>query len=148
MPETPDGIRTVRWNLPHHLAMIPRARATTARLLTDWGLHDLQDDVILTVDELLANAVNYGDPPITLAMQATTEALTVEVTDHSPGKVRHLDLGPEALHGRGLTIVTALTHDHGVTPLTPGPGKTVWAHWKLTPPATPPGAARLEAAIG
>ncbi|MER5645339.1 hypothetical protein [Streptosporangium sp. NPDC002524] len=42
---------------------------------------------------------------------------------------RHLALDTEAVHGRGLAIVAALAHDHGVTPLPDRPGKTVWARW-------------------
>ncbi|MER5419607.1 hypothetical protein [Streptosporangium roseum] len=45
---------------------------------------------------------------------------------------RHLDLGVEAVHGRGLAIVEALAHDSGVTPLPDRPGKTVWARWRFS----------------
>ncbi|MEU8268123.1 ATP-binding protein [Sphaerisporangium sp. NPDC049002] len=91
--------------------------------------------------ELLANAITYGEPPVRLSLWLGRGELCVRVTDHGPDQPRHLDLGIEAIHGRGLTIVDALAHDCGLTPLPDGPGKTVWARWRLssqTAEASPP----------
>ncbi|MEV6987399.1 ATP-binding protein [Sphaerisporangium sp. NPDC051017] len=130
MPETPNGLRTVCWDLPHDLSMVGATRAMVRDTLTTWALGDLADDVVLVADELLVNAINYGDPPIRLSLWASPGDLCVRVTDHGTGQPRHLDLGIESVHGRGLTIVAALAHDHGITALTDGPGKTVWARWR------------------
>ncbi|MEU9888134.1 ATP-binding protein [Sphaerisporangium sp. NPDC051011] len=62
--------------------------------------------------------------------------LCVRVTDHGPDLPRHLDLGMDAVHGRGLLIVAALADEHGVTPSAGGPGKTVWARWWHTSQAS------------
>jgi hypothetical protein len=59
--------------------------------------------------------------------------LCVRATDHGSGRPIHLDLGLDAVHGRGLTIVDALADDCGITPLPDGPGKTVWARWRFSP---------------
>ncbi|MEV7964891.1 ATP-binding protein [Sphaerisporangium sp. NPDC088356] len=130
MPGTPDGLRTVCWDLPHDLSVIGKTRELVNGILTAWTFGELADDVVLVVSELLANAVNYGDPPIRLSLWASAGELCVRVTDHGNGQPRHLDLGIDATHGRGLTIVAAIAHDHGITPLADGPGKTVWARWR------------------
>ncbi|GGK69043.1 hypothetical protein Sme01_14400 [Sphaerisporangium melleum] len=130
MPETPDGLRTVCWELPHDLAMVGKARRVVVDTLIAWDLRDLADDVVLAVSELLANAVTYGEAPIRLSLWAVPGEFCVRVTDHGSDQPRYLDLGLDALHGRGLAIVAALAHDHGITPLADGHGKTVWARWR------------------
>ncbi|WP_214410062.1 ATP-binding protein [Sphaerisporangium fuscum] len=133
MPETPDGgLRTVCWDLPGDLSMIGKARGMVKEILAAWALPDhLADDVVLAVGELLANAMTYGKPPVRLSLWQRGGELCVRVSDHGPEQPRHLDLGIEAVHGRGLAIVAALAHEHGITPLPDGPGKTVWALWRV-----------------
>ncbi|MET8141835.1 ATP-binding protein [Sphaerisporangium sp. NPDC005288] len=131
MPETPHGLRTVCWDLPHDLSMVGKVRRIVVDTLNAWDLRDLADDIVLVVSELLANAVTYGEAPIRLSLWAVPGEFCVRVTDHGPDRPRHLDLGLDALHGRGLAIVAALAHDHGITPLAGRHGKTVWARWRL-----------------
>ncbi|MFC4535637.1 ATP-binding protein [Sphaerisporangium dianthi] len=142
MPEMPDGARTVCWDLPCDLSMIGKTRSMVKEVLTSWALQNYADDVVLVVGELLANALTYGKPPVSLALSAERGNLRVRVTDHAAEQPRHLHLGIEAVHGRGLTIVEALAHECGVTPLS-GPlgicGKTVWARWRLSPADEGPG---------
>ncbi|MEU3167763.1 ATP-binding protein [Streptosporangium sp. NPDC006930] len=145
MPETPDtppepddsrtpaDPRTVCWDLPHDLPIVGKARAMASETLAAWGLHHLVDDVALVVGELLANAIVHGEPVVRLSLWADADEFQVQVTDRGPGQPRHLTLDPESLHGRGLAIVRALAHDHGVNPLPDRPGKTVWARWHLPP---------------
>jgi anti-sigma regulatory factor (Ser/Thr protein kinase) len=127
----PDGERTVCWDLPCDLSMIGKVRSMVREVLTSWALQPFADDIVLVVGELLANAVTYGEPPVRLTLWAEAGELHVQVTDHGPELPRHLDLGIEAVHGRGLTIIEALTHECGVTSPPDIPGKTVWAHWRL-----------------
>ncbi|MEV6982648.1 ATP-binding protein [Sphaerisporangium sp. NPDC051017] len=108
MTRTPDGLRTVTWDIPHDLAAVGKARHMANEVLTGWGLSDLADDVVLVIGELLSNAVSHGAPPIRLSLWATADDLCVRVTDHGPEAPRHLDLGPHAVHGRGLPIFAAL----------------------------------------
>ncbi|WP_433366196.1 ATP-binding protein [Streptosporangium sp. CA-115845] len=78
------------------------------------------------------HAVAVWPTPEPLTLRArTADEFQVQVTDRGTGQPRHLTLDPESLHGRGLTIVRALAHDTGVTPLPDRPGKTVWARWRL-----------------
>ncbi|MEV7009857.1 ATP-binding protein [Streptosporangium sp. NPDC051022] len=136
MPETPDNLRTACWDPPYDPAMIGDVRRAVGERLAAWALAHLADDVVLVVGELLANAVTYGEPPIRVSLWSGADELCVRVTDHGADQPRHLDLGVEAIHGRGLTIVDALADDSGVVPLSPGPGKTTWARWRLAPVAS------------
>jgi anti-sigma regulatory factor (Ser/Thr protein kinase) len=134
MPETPDGgLRTACWELPDDLSMVGKARAMVREVLTAWELPDLADDVVVAAGELLANAIIHGEPPVKVSLWLAGGELCIRVTDHGADRPRHLDLGVEAVHGRGLTIVGALAHDFGVIPLADSPGKLVWARWRLSP---------------
>ncbi|MFI6455615.1 ATP-binding protein [Streptosporangium amethystogenes] len=126
-----DDPRTVCWDLPHDLPIVGKARAMVRETLTAWALHHLVDDAVLVAGELLANAIVHGEPVVRLSLRASADEFQIQVTDRGPGQPRHLTLDPESLHGRGLTIVRALAHDTGVTPLPDHPGKTVWARWRL-----------------
>ncbi|MGW0592400.1 ATP-binding protein [Streptosporangium sp. NPDC002607] len=136
---TPDGPRTVCWDLPHDLPIIGKTRAMVRETLAAWALHHLVDDAVLVVGELLANAIIHGEPVVRLSLWAGADEFQIQVTDRGPGRPRHLALGVEAIHGRGLTIVRALAHDTGVTPLPNHPGKTIWARWRLPLQTRPPG---------
>lgn len=131
MPDVPDYPRTACWDVPHDPSAIAKIRALVDDTLNAWELRHLADDVVLVVGELLANAVVHGVAPATLSLRAGAGELHLQVTDHGPGQPRHLRLDTDALHGRGLTIVEALAHDSGITPLRDHPGKTVWARWWL-----------------
>ncbi|MEU4830714.1 ATP-binding protein [Streptosporangium sp. NPDC023615] len=130
---SPDEPRAVCWDLPHDLSIVSKARAMVRETLTAWALHHLADDVVLVVGEMLANTIVHGEPVVRFSMRGRVDELRVEVTDRGPGRLRRLALDAEAVHGRGLAIVGALAHDHGVTPLPRRPGKTVWARWRLFP---------------
>ncbi|GII86735.1 hypothetical protein Ssi03_47250 [Sphaerisporangium siamense] len=136
MPETPEDLRTVCWDVPHDLAVVGRVRGEAAEVLRTWVPPDLAADVVLVVGELLANAIGHGLPPVRVSLWLTAGELCVRVTDHGPERPRQLNLGLEAVHGRGLAIVDALAHDSGTNPLRDSPGKTVWARWRLARPET------------
>ncbi|GAA3115815.1 ATP-binding protein [Streptosporangium carneum] len=144
VPETPNGLRAACWDPPYDPSAIGEVRRAVRETLTAWALAYLADDVVLVVGELLANAVTYGEPPVRLSLWAGAGELSVRVTDHGPDQPRHLDLGVEAVHGRGLTIVDALADDSGTAPLPDGPGKAAWARWRLTAVAGRPDATGRE----
>lgn len=91
-----------------------------------WGCHDVIEDGLLVVSELVTNAVVHPGRRCELAIAARGGWLRVEVRD--PGsdgpEVQAADEGAE--HGRGLVLVSALTEAWGVEPLAAG-GKAVWA---------------------
>lgn len=58
-------------------------RFATARC-NQWGLEALSDDAILTLSELVTNAVVHAATPITVTMSLVGEFLEVAVSDDSP----------------------------------------------------------------
>ncbi|MFF0577064.1 ATP-binding protein [Streptosporangium saharense] len=136
MRQTQGGLRTACWDLSCDPAVIGRARRSVGAALESWGLTRMTDDVVLVTGELLANAITHGEPPIRLSLWLGAGELCVRVSDHGPDQPRHLGLGAEAVHGRGLTIVDALADASGVTPLASPPGKTSWARWRLSSPGS------------
>ncbi len=83
----------------------------------------MQTATILT-DELVANAVTHGQPPIRLAIDHDARGVTVAVTDYGPGTPVPQSAARIAESGRGLTIVDVLSDDWGVDALPDG--KRVW----------------------
>ncbi|WP_018656263.1 ATP-binding protein [Actinomadura flavalba] len=105
------------------------ARARGRAALADWRVTDdaATGDIVLMIDELVANAVVHGHGPVTLRLTLVPgppRTLHAEITDHAPPPGPRTDPGPLAEHGRGLLIVAALATATGTRPA-PG-GKTVW----------------------
>jgi serine phosphatase RsbU (regulator of sigma subunit)/anti-sigma regulatory factor (Ser/Thr protein kinase)/uncharacterized protein YigA (DUF484 family) len=111
---------------------VPRARRYAVSALKDQP-EPLVDDAALIVTELLTNAVLHGEPPVTLRVSHLDDRIRVDVEDAGrkmPVSVRH---STEAMTGRGLPLVAALSAAWGVDARTGG-GKSVWA--ELTPEST------------
>jgi len=120
------------------------ARDFTAAVLCTWGLTDILPDARLVVSELVTNALRYGiiaelpapssraqpPPPIRLRLLRHPAELRCEVTDHSNVMPTCLATNDNAEIGRGLSLVAALSHQWGATPL-PAGGKCVWADLRL-----------------
>ncbi|WP_189311195.1 SpoIIE family protein phosphatase [Streptomyces brasiliensis] len=113
------------------------ARALVRSALAEWtdlglvGSARLADDVMVTVSELVTNAVVHAGTDLELVcrIEPGTGALTVEVTDHHPSRAPR-DSAAESPYetpefGRGLRLVASLAEAWGVTYRTGA--KTVWA---------------------
>jgi anti-sigma regulatory factor (Ser/Thr protein kinase) len=96
--------------------------------LATFDIDFIEDAAILT-DELVANAIIHGEPPIGLNVRTDEETLSVAVTDGGAGTAEPRPLDPSAERGRGLTIVDKLSDAWGVTDLPQG--KCVWFELKL-----------------
>ncbi|MEV6682212.1 ATP-binding protein [Streptomyces erythrochromogenes] len=107
---------------------VRKARRLVALALSAWGLEHLADDAALVTSELATNAVQH----------ARVANFRVTVVRLAPGRVRVAVIdtrkdtvpephqaGPDAEHGRGLAVVTALSHTTGRDPL--NWGKRIWA---------------------
>jgi len=108
---------------------VSRARRFAVAALEDQP-GALVDDAAVIVTELLTNAVLHGEPPVTLRVRHLASRIRVEVEDTGrkmPVTVRH---STEAMTGRGLPLVAALSATWGVDAARDG-GKAVWA--ELTP---------------
>ncbi|MFI1284126.1 ATP-binding protein [Streptomyces sp. NPDC020858] len=118
----------------------PRARASvrTARqfvgdTLGEWGVSERRDDIRLCVSELAANAVLHGVPEgreFSVRLVREDGVLWIEVRDSGPGRPTVLRPGPDARHGRGLWLVTALADGFEIRD--ESVGKTARAGFKLT----------------
>jgi anti-sigma regulatory factor (Ser/Thr protein kinase) len=111
----------------HGAVSVVRRRARA--VLADWNLSpDIAEDALLVISELVTNAIVHALAPAELRLSWTLldglSALRIEVTDAGTAdQARQSDVGldPDE-HGRGLTIVAALSarcgtrvHSGGVT---------------------------------
>jgi GAF domain-containing protein/anti-sigma regulatory factor (Ser/Thr protein kinase) len=109
---------------------VPRARRFAVSALQGQPA-PLVEDAALVVTELLTNAVLHGRPPVTLRVHLLGDRVRVEVEDtgrQMPVTVRH---STEAMTGRGLPLVSALSAGWGVDATEAG--KSVWAELTATP---------------
>ncbi|MFI8091030.1 PAS domain S-box protein [Streptomyces sp. NPDC086080] len=108
---------------------VSEGRTFLSKALAAWDCHDKGDDARLLVSELLTNAVQHAQGPVTLHVCRTAVELTVEVGDGSPHlpEPRHADEDEES--GRGLNLVRVLADSWGVRPT--DVGKTTWFTLRL-----------------
>jgi anti-sigma regulatory factor (Ser/Thr protein kinase) len=123
------------------------ARRLAGQRLDAWGIPydcDAHHALTLIVGELAANAVRHGRVPgrdfhLALALDATTAAVRIEVTDTRTEGVPVAVATPTDLRdtGRGLILVEHLADRWNWHPRPDGPGKTVWAEYVLPPGGRP-----------
>ncbi|MCD7442379.1 PAS domain S-box protein [Streptomyces lincolnensis] len=108
---------------------VPEGRAFLSKALTSWDCDQKADDTCLLVSELLTNAVQHTQGPITLHACRTAAELTVEVSDGSPHLPEPRRADDDEESGRGLNLVRLLADDWGVRPT--DQGKTTWFTLRL-----------------
>ncbi|MFE4583112.1 ATP-binding protein [Streptomyces chartreusis] len=106
--------------LLEHGPLAPATARHEARpVLTTWGLNEEQIyDTLLVISELVTNAVTHALPPVILHLQAATDGfggIQVHVSDGGPQPTpaAWAATRPDDEHGRGATIISALTDDTG-----------------------------------
>jgi|SRR3954447_8042429 len=102
-------------DLPRDATASSLARLALRRRLADEVESETLGRLQIVVTELVTNAVVHGEGEIRLGVHVDEGRVTGEVIDEGGGferDVRHH--GHEALGGRGLTIVDALTSQWGV----------------------------------
>lgn len=95
-----------------------------------WGLEATLEAALLVVSELVTNAVVHARSQVTVRLRLRSDHLLVEVEDEDdrlPVLHKHTDW--EALGGRGLTLIDALSARWGSQPCPFG--KIVWAELPL-----------------
>jgi GAF domain-containing protein/anti-sigma regulatory factor (Ser/Thr protein kinase) len=117
---------------------VPRARRFVQQLLSGSAAAGLTDDVELVVTELVTNALIHAEPPLQVAVEVHGDVVRVEVADGSRLAPLRSVAAEDAMTGRGLSLVEALSAGWGVEPR--GSGKVVWARLTID---TEPG--RVEA---
>ncbi|QFG26055.1 ATP-binding protein [Actinomadura sp. WMMB 499] len=146
-PTPHEGVpRTARRVLPAEITAPRTAREFAAATLREWGLRDDAGDIVVTVSELVTNALRHGleglpQPlprrPIQLVLIGHRRRLVVAVTDpsgHAPEPAA-VDNDRFVEGGRGLLVVGAVSDAWGWAPLATG-GKSVWAAFarRVSPP--------------
>lgn len=131
-----SGERSIDVELPATLASAGSARTLVRELLEGWPA-SLVDDAQLLVSELVTNAVLHAHTGVTLGLRVGAGRLRVEVADGSLDRPRPRHPADDAVTGRGLLLVDALSSAWGAE-LREG-GKVVWfevAVDAVVPPAT------------
>jgi GAF domain-containing protein len=110
---------------------VPVARHFVREKLRGTPLEHRSGDSELILTELVTNATLHGTPPVTVGVLVSSEMARFEVSDASSGTPVGLVRDPEAMTGRGLMLVEALSDRWGVDRR--DRGKLVWAEVGLAP---------------
>ncbi|MET8630187.1 ATP-binding protein [Kitasatospora sp. NPDC004669] len=113
-PRVPDRA----WPLAHRPEAAGAAREITRAVLAQWRVADeAADSVLLTVSELVTNAVEHAEPPLHLELSRDpdTRRVHIEVRDGGPAATESDWAAGRTRgeHGRGLQIIDRLTAAHG-----------------------------------
>ncbi len=123
-----DASRQASWTLDGELTAAREARCLLAEPLEKWQLTGLLPTAQLLACELVTNAIRYAEGPVTLRL-IQEGSLVCEVADSSPALPRLLHAAGDDERGRGLQIVSRLSHRWGAR-RTPA-GKVVWCELQL-----------------
>jgi anti-sigma regulatory factor (Ser/Thr protein kinase) len=118
----------IAFTLPSTPCSVQIARFYIRAALTYHDLASYAEDAEAVTSELVTNAIEHaGAPYFGLELMALTgsEAVAVIVTDPSPRPPVKRYPATDSEHGRGLTIVDALSASWGWRPR--NPGKAVYA---------------------
>lgn len=109
--------------LPGELESVPQARRFVREALDG---DPVTDDAQLVTAELVTNAVLHGAPPIVLRVRRLDGRVRIEVQDTGAALPVRARSSAEAMTGRGLGLVDALSTEWRVDKVSGG-GKVVWA---------------------
>ncbi|MFI8536444.1 PAS domain S-box protein [Streptomyces aquilus] len=127
LPAAPLAALTT--DLPALPSSVPDGRTFLNKALIAWECAESAEEARLLLSEILTNAVQHAEGPITLHLCRTATDLTVEVSDRSPHLPQPRIAGEDEESGRGLLLVRALADGWGVRPT--DEGKTTWFTLKL-----------------
>lgn len=103
---------------------VPAVRRWVAQRLGGTTHEELAPDAELVASELVTNALLHGDPPVVVRV-VVNAVVRIEVVDGSRTAPMKMLARPDAMTGRGLTLVAALSRDWGVEQRPDG--KLVWS---------------------
>jgi anti-sigma regulatory factor (Ser/Thr protein kinase) len=114
---------------------VPYARRYTRHTLAAWTLSMVADDAEVVVSEMVTNAVRATlemrrAAPVALYIAADHDRLALLVWDACPQPPVHRPHDDDAVGGRGLEIIEALSDRYGSC-LPDDGGKVVWAWFDL-----------------
>jgi Histidine kinase-like ATPase domain len=116
------------------LAPRPTSAATARKLATAFARRhhlgdDLADAICLVVSELVTNAVLHARSAVVLSLELRSGVVRIGVRDGSLATLAVRNYSAEAVTGRGLGVVEALSSGWGA--VADGDGKLVWAEFDL-----------------
>jgi anti-sigma regulatory factor (Ser/Thr protein kinase) len=121
----PGGDDTVSTVLPAVAPSVAAARRFVAAALRRQGaVPETIDTACLLTSELVTNALVHAGSRVTLAVSVGERGLRVEVGDMSSADPEPRSIGPDAVAGRGLHIVEAMSTRWGTSGAVDG--KRVW----------------------
>ena len=126
VPIPPRGVRAARRMLEPVLRAPALARAFLREILSGWPTAGHQDDALVVVDELVANAVLHAGTEIELRFALQDDRLGIAVADRAPSQPSVNRPGEVAESGRGLLLVDALARSWHILPRRGG-GKVIRA---------------------
>jgi PAS domain S-box-containing protein len=139
-PGAPDAVE--RLDLSPDASSATRARRFIRQVATTHALEsEVVDQLVLVGTELVTNAVLHARTALALTLELYPDQVRISVTDRSSAPATLRRYHPEALTGRGLALVGAVSQRWGVDPA--GVGKRVWA--EIERPTAGPGNGHQEA---
>jgi anti-sigma regulatory factor (Ser/Thr protein kinase) len=115
-----------RITLPRSPSSVAAARRFIQARAAAWSFpKPAREQLVLIGSELVTNAVLHARTELTVTLELHADRVRISVRDHSqaPATLRHYR--PDALTGRGLGVVAALSDDWGISAA--ADGKVVWA---------------------
>ena len=115
-----------RITLPRSPSSVAEARRFIAARAAAWSFSEpAREQLVLIGSELVTNAVLQARTELVLTLELRRDRVRISVRDHSqaPATLRHYRA--DALTGRGLGVVAALSDNWGVSAA--ADGKVVWA---------------------
>jgi anti-sigma regulatory factor (Ser/Thr protein kinase) len=115
-----------RITLPRSPSSVGVARRFIMARAADWSFPEpAREQLVLIGSELVTNAVLHARTELVLTLELRRDRVRISVRDHSraPATLRHYRA--DALTGRGLGVVAALSDTWGISAASDG--KVVWA---------------------
>ncbi|MFD3730970.1 SpoIIE family protein phosphatase [Streptomyces sp. NPDC058632] len=109
---------------------VPDARDLVSKVMREWGLRHLVNDMMLIADEMVANAVRHARTPLRVELRRAGERVVLEVTDSSAEEPRLIVSHPGEFGHRGIFLVDAIATRWGTRWI--DGGKVVWAEVKTS----------------
>jgi anti-sigma regulatory factor (Ser/Thr protein kinase) len=126
MAETATAPRLMSSTHEPDAAVAGRIRRRVRGLLEGWGVGEARaDDVLLVVEELVANVLDHARTRFEIAVRLSGPVIHIAVRDRSRQSPRVRPVDPRAARGRGLQLVGRLSERWGCEHH--ADGKTVWA---------------------
>lgn len=98
---------------PQDARRVPQMRRLVAARLRLCGLPELVEPMKLLTSELVTNALEHGDGPVSLLLSCSSETVRLTVDDGSRESPRLGAPELDAESGRGLWIVESIASEYG-----------------------------------